>query len=60
MAARKNPGTRAGAHEGRQRDNLFVIAPEYGVTAQQLFRLDGITPQAIIRPAQMLLVAPGG
>jgi LysM repeat protein len=43
-------------HEVRHGDNLSVIAQEYGMTVQELCRLNGITPQTIIRPGQMLLV----
>ena len=42
--------------EVRQGENLSVIAQEYGMTVQELCRLNGITPQTIIRPGQMLLV----
>jgi LysM repeat protein len=47
-------------HEVRQGDNLSVIAQEYGMTVQELCRLNGITPQTIIRPGQMLLIIPEG
>jgi len=47
-------------HEVRQGDNLSLIAQEYGMTVQELCRLNGITPQTIIRPGQMLLVTRGG
>jgi len=47
-------------HEVRQGDNLSVIAQEYGMTVQELCRLNKIAPQTIIRPGQMLLVTPGG
>ncbi|MEJ2723082.1 MAG: LysM domain-containing protein [Deltaproteobacteria bacterium] len=45
-------------HEVRHGENLSVIAQEYGMTVQELSRLNGIPPQAIIRPGQMLLVKP--
>jgi LysM repeat protein len=45
-------------HEVRPGDNLSVIAQEYGMTVQELCRLNGITPQAILLPGQMLLVKP--
>jgi LysM repeat protein len=55
------PNTAKGQyHEVRQGDNLSVIAQEYGMTVQELCRLNGITPQTIIRPGQMLLIIPEG
>jgi len=44
-------------HEVRQGDNLSVIAQEYGMTVREPCRVNGITPQTIIRPGQMLLVS---
>jgi LysM repeat protein len=40
-------------------DTLSEIAKEYGMTVQELCRLNKITPSTIIRPGDMLLIRPG-
>ena len=46
-------------HPVRQGDTLSGIAQEYGMTVQELCRLNEITPSTVIRPGEMLLVKPG-
>jgi LysM repeat protein len=47
-------------HEVRQGDTLSGISKEYGITIEQLCRLNKITPKTLIRPGQRLLVSSGG
>jgi len=47
-------------HEVRSGDTLFRIAAKYGITIDELCRLNNITPGKIIYPGQRLLVAPQG
>ena len=45
-------------HEVRSGENLYRIALQYGITVDELCRLNNITPDQVIRPGQRLLVAP--
>ena len=45
-------------HEVRSGENLYRIALQYGITVDELCRLNNITPDQVIRPGQKLLVAP--
>ena len=47
-------------HEVRQGETLSRIAQKYGITVEQLCRLNKITPKTVIRPGQKLLVPSGG
>jgi len=47
-------------HRVRQGETLSGIAKKYGITVQDLCRLNKITPKSIIRPGQELLVSSGG
>jgi LysM repeat protein len=47
-------------HEVRQGDTLSRIAQKYGITVEQLCRLNKITPKTVIRPGQRLLISSGG
>ena len=47
-------------HEVRQGETLSRIAEKYGITVEKLCRLNRITPKAVIRPGQKLLVSSGG
>ena len=46
-------------HAVRRGDTLSEIAKEYGMTVQELCRLNEITPSTIIRPGDMLRIRPG-
>jgi LysM repeat protein len=46
-------------HVVRQGEVLFKIAKQYGISVNELCRLNHITPKAVIRPGQKLLVGPG-
>jgi LysM repeat protein len=47
-------------HEVRQGDTLSRISEQYGITIEQLCRLNKITPKTVIRPGLKLLVSSGG
>ncbi len=47
-------------HEVRSGDTLFRIATKYGITTDELCRLNNISPRHIIHPGQRLLVASEG
>lgn len=46
-------------HEVQRGDTISEIAKEYGITIQELCRLNEITPRTIIRPGEMLIVRAG-
>ena len=46
-------------HEVRPGESLYWIAQQYGVSLDELCRLNYITPKQLIHPGQKLLVAPG-
>ncbi|MEJ2724398.1 MAG: LysM peptidoglycan-binding domain-containing protein [Deltaproteobacteria bacterium] len=46
-------------HEVQRGETLSAIAQKYGITIDELCRLNGITPQTVIRTGQMLSVTPG-
>ena len=46
-------------HEVRRGENLFRIASKYGLTMDELCRLNNITPDQVIYPGQRLIVKPG-
>jgi len=46
-------------HEVRPGENLYWIAQQYGISLDELCRLNHITPKQLIHPGQKLLVAPG-
>ena len=46
-------------HEVRAGDTLFGIARKYGITIDELCRLNNISPRHIIYPGQSLLVGSG-
>lgn len=52
------PQTKAEYHEVRRGETLFRISKEYGLTLEQLCRLNQITPDTPIQPGQKLLVSP--
>jgi LysM repeat protein len=45
-------------HEVRSGESLYRIALQYGVTVDELCRLNNLTPKQAIHPGQKLLVAP--
>ena len=45
-------------HEVRSGESLYRIALQYGVTVDELCRLNNLTPEQAIHPGQKLLVAP--
>ena len=45
-------------HEVQPGDNLSRIAEDYGISMDQLCRLNKMTPEEIIHPGQKLLVVP--
>ena len=47
-------------HEVRPGESLYWIAQQYGISLDELCRLNYITPKQLIHPGQKLLVAPGG
>ena len=57
--AQKAPAqTKAQVHEVRPGDTLYGIAGQYGITLDQLLRLNNLKKNAAIQPGQKLLVAP--
>ncbi|UCG65002.1 MAG: LysM peptidoglycan-binding domain-containing protein [Deltaproteobacteria bacterium] len=46
-------------HEVRPGESLYWIAQQYGISLDELCRLNHITPKQLIHPGQKLLVAPG-
>jgi LysM repeat protein len=52
------PQAKARYHEVRRGETLFRISKDYGLTLEQLCRLNQITPQTPIQPGQKLLVSP--
>jgi LysM repeat protein len=44
-------------HEVGKGENLSVIAQKYGITVDELCRLNKITPKTVIQPGQKLLVS---
>ncbi len=52
--------TKRAYHKVRKGDTLSRIAQKYGITVETLCRLNKITPKAVIRPGQRLLVSSGG
>jgi len=53
-----SPLTNGRYHEVRSGDTLYKIASTYGITIDELCRLNNISPRQIIYPGQRLLVAP--
>jgi LysM repeat protein len=47
-----------GYHEVRRGETLFRISENYGLSLEQLCRLNQITPDTPIHPGQKLLVSP--
>ena len=47
-----------GYHEVQPGDTLFGIARQYGISLDELCRLNDITPEQVIYPGQKLLVSP--
>ena len=47
-----------GYHEVQPGDTLFGIALQYGISVDELCRLNDITPEQLIYPGQKLLVSP--
>jgi len=45
-------------HEVRAGENLYRIAKTYGITLDELCRLNNMTPNQTIQPGQKLLLAP--
>ena len=52
------PQTKAKYHEVRRGETLFRISKDYGLSLEQLCRLNQITPETPIQPGQKLLVSP--
>lgn len=46
-------------HVVRQGEVLFKIARQYGISVNELCRLNNITQKAVIRPGQKLFIGPG-
>ena len=47
-------------YEVRQGDTLSRIAQKYGITVENLCRLNKITSKTVLRPGQRLLISSGG
>lgn len=45
-------------HEVRPGETLYRIALQYGISVDELCRLNNVTPEQVIHPGQKLLVAP--
>lgn len=45
-------------HEVRSGETLYRIALQYGISVDELCRLNNVTPEQVIHPGQKLLVAP--
>ncbi|MBN2033532.1 MAG: LysM peptidoglycan-binding domain-containing protein [Deltaproteobacteria bacterium] len=46
-------------HEVRRGDTLYGITAKYGITLEQLLRLNNLNKNATIQPGQRLLISPG-
>jgi LysM repeat protein len=58
-SAKKEPvKAKAQVHEVRPGDTLYNIASKYGITLDQLLRLNNMKKNAAIQPGQKLLIAP--
>jgi hypothetical protein len=57
-AARTGAPAKTQVHEVRAGDTLFGIAGKYGMTLDQLLRLNSLNKNATIQPGQKLLVTP--
>jgi LysM repeat protein len=47
-------------HQVRAGETLFGISRRYGLTVEELRRLNKLTPEATIHPEQKLLIRQGG
>ena len=52
------PQAKKGYHEVRRGETLFRISENYGLSLEQLCRLNQITPDTPIHPGQKLLISP--
>ena len=52
------PKAKAKYHEVRPGETLFRISKDYGLSLEQLCRLNQITPETPIQPGQKLLISP--
>jgi LysM repeat protein len=59
-APRASAPAKTEVHEVRPGDTLFGIAGKYGITLDQLLRLNNLSRNATLRPGQKLLIAPAG
>lgn len=61
QAPQKTPTTlgKKRFHEVRPGDTLYRIANKYGISVEELCRLNNIGKNAIIQPGQKLVVSPG-
>jgi LysM repeat protein len=55
-----SPPDKGPYHEVRSGENLYRIALQYGITVDELCRLNNMTPEQVIHPGQKLLVVPEG
>jgi LysM repeat protein len=46
-------------HDVHKDDTLFWIAKKFGISVYELFCLNQIAPNQVIRPGQRLLIGPG-
>jgi septal ring factor EnvC (AmiA/AmiB activator) len=53
------PQTKNRYHEVRKGETLYGVASRYGISVDELCRLNQITAKTVIRPGQKLLVFPG-
>jgi len=58
ISEKATPQGKAEYHEVRRGETLFRISKEYGLSLEQLCRLNQITPDTPIQPGQKLLVSP--
>jgi len=61
VAPQKKPTTlgKKRFHEVRSGDTLYRIANKYGISVEELCRLNNISQNKIIQPGQKLVVSPG-
>ncbi len=58
IAGKPSSVTEGRYHEVQSGDNLYGISQRYGISLEELCRLNNITPDQVIYPGQKLLVAP--
>ncbi len=57
---RQTNSTHSRYHDVRRGESLYKIAKKYGISLQELYRLNNLTSKSVIHPGQKLMITPGG